>query len=434
MPTRLPLHYRTVVLTVAVAVAACLLAPAAQARPKVPATQAQLRAAGSRVVITTWAPARGRIELRLRAGSGRRARERRRTTRASRGRATLRAPGRSGARLRLRVRRCVVAAGGRRACSAWSPWRRVRRYGPAPSSQLPVGIAPGGPGAPPTIGRCPMLPPGHALNQDVSALAVSPRSAQYLASIGLDAHVHPDFGAADLGAGSGGFGIPFLIVPATQPLVPVQFGAYAGESDPGPYPVPLDAPIEGGADASGDRHVLVVREGECKLYELGNAVPHAGRWEASGGAVWDLRSGAPRPERWTSADAAGLPILPGLARYDEVAAGAIRHALRFTVSRTQRAYIAPASHWASSDSDPALPPMGLRLRMRADYPTAGFTGQSKVIVEALKRYGMIVADNGSDWYISGAPDPRWNDEDLSQLKAIPGAAFEAVDTGVPVTP
>lgn len=281
-----------------------------------------------------------------------------------------------------------------------------------------------------------MLPATHAFNQDVSALPVDPRSAAYLASIGTSKLMHPDFGAADLGQGPGGFGIPYVVVPETQPLVNVNFVDYPDESDPGPYPIPANAPIEGGGQGEdGDRHVLVVQEGACKLYELGRAFPQSGgAWNASGGAVFDLRSGAPRPAGWTSADAAGLPILPGLARYDEVAAGAINHALRFTVSTTQRAYIAPASHQAGSTTDQNAPPMGLRLRMRAGYDLSGFTGQALVIATALKRYGLIVADNGSDWYVSGAPDPRWNDDDLGQLKKVPGSAFEVVQTGTVVRP
>jgi hypothetical protein len=211
--------------------------------------------------------------------------------------------------------------------------------------------------------------------------------------------------------------------------VPINFTAYGDESDPGPYPVPLTAPIEGGAGSDGDRHVLAVRQGECKLYELYRAFPRAGYWDADSGAVWDLNSNARRPDYWTSADAAGLPILPGLVRYDEVAAGRIDHALRFTSWRTQRAFIYPATHFASSSTDPNMPPMGLRLRLKASYDIAGFTGQSRVVLEALKKYGMIVADNGSSWFITGAADPRWNDTDLNQLKTVPSSAFEVVDTG-----
>lgn len=307
---------------------------------------------------------------------------------------------------------------------------------PTPGSTPAAPTTPAAPGSGPRIGSCPLLPESHSLNQDVSGFPVDPRSDAYVRNIGVGARVHPDFGAADLGQGPGGFGIPYRIVPESQPLVRTQFGDYADESDPGSYPIPLDTPVEGGPDSDGDRHVLVVREGECKLYELGNAYPRDGFWEASGGAIWDLGTGLRPPHvqpGWTSVDAAGLPVLPGLVRYDEVAAGEIRHAVRFTVQRTQRAYIAPASHWASSITDPDVAPMGLRLRMKASYDLSKFKGQSLVIATALKRYGMIVADNGSNWFISGAPDTRWNDDDLSQLKTIPGSAFEAVQTGSVVT-
>ncbi len=249
------------------------------------------------------------------------------------------------------------------------------------------------------------------------------------------ANVHPDFGAADLGAGPGGFGIPFRVVPESQPLVRIALGVYAGESDPGPYPIPLDTPVEGGPDAplTAHRHVLVVRQGECKLYELGNARPVEDHWEASVGAIFDLASGKERPRGWTSVDAAGLPILPLLARYDEVAAGAIRHALRMTVPVSQHAYILPASHYASNKTSADLPPMGLRFRLKADYDLSRMTGQALVVATAMKQYGLVVADNGSPWYVTGAPDRRWNDDDLNQLKGIPGAAFEAVDSGPVVT-
>lgn len=195
------------------------------------------------------------------------------------------------------------------------------------------------------------------------------------------------------------------------------------------FPVPLNAPIEGGADSNGDRHVIAVDTDNCMLYELYNARPGSTTWTASSSAKFDMRSNALRPDKRTSADAAGLPIYPGLVRYDEVAAGQINHALRFTVSRSQRAYIAPATHYASSSTDANLPPMGLRLRLKKDFDISGYNGQARVILEALKKYGMIVADNGSDWFISGAPDSRWDDDDLGQLKKIPGSAFEVVDTG-----
>jgi hypothetical protein len=278
-----------------------------------------------------------------------------------------------------------------------------------------------------------MFPPDNPWNQDVSTLPVHPNSDHYIQNI-LDNrsddtdHLHPDFGSGTWDGGP--IGIPFTTVAAIQPMVPVTFTESGGESDPGPYPVPPDAPVEWGSD----HHVLVLRSGECKLYELYHAGYDGPGWEAGSGAVFTLTSNALRPEGWTSADAAGLPILPGLVRYDEVAEGAIRHAVRFTVYSSQQAYIHPATHWASSITDPDYPPMGLRLRLKADYDISGFTGQSRVILEALKKYGMIVADNGTSWYINGAPDEQWDNDDLHQLTDVPGSAFEAVDTGPIVTP
>ncbi len=221
------------------------------------------------------------------------------------------------------------------------------------------------------------------------------------------------------------------MVGAEQPKVPIKFTQYRSESDPGPYPVPAGAPIEGGGkNGHGDKHVLVVQEGSCKLYELYKAhYKGAAGWAAASGAVFNLRSDALRPEGWTSTDAAGLPIFPLLARYPEAAAGQIDHALRVTVPESQNGYIHPATHFASSSSNPNLPPMGLRLRLKASYSLAGFSSESLVILEALKRYGLIVADNGSPWYITGAPNAHWNDEDLEQIKQVPGSAFEAVETG-----
>ena len=274
----------------------------------------------------------------------------------------------------------------------------------------------------PLIGTCPVFPQDNAWNQDISQLPVHPNSANYIKSIGLTGHLHADFG------GGGEYGIPWVTVGKGQPKLPVNFTAYGDESDPGPYPVPRDAPIEGGKDADGDRHVLAVDTDACVLYELYRAFPTAAGWDADAGATFDLRTGAPRPAGWTSADAAGLPIFPGLARYDEAKAGAIHHALRFTVRRTQKVYVAPARHYASSSTDKNLPPMGLRLRLKASYDISKFTGQSRVVLEALKKYGMIVADNGSDWFITGDANPGWDDEDLNQLKGVPGSAFEAVET------
>lgn len=285
---------------------------------------------------------------------------------------------------------------------------------------------------PPSI-PCALFPPDDVWNTDVSALPVHPLSDAYVASIGAASGLHPDFGTVYRGAPNG---IPYTVVPATQPLVPIRFH-YAGESDPGPYPIPPNAPIEGGRRSRGDRHVLVVRAGTCRLYELFAARPrrHGKAWRAGSGATWDLGSDALRPATWTSADAAGLPILPGLVRWDEVAAGAIDHALRFTVAHTQDTFLWPARHQASSSSDPSLPPMGLRLRLKASVDLSGFSPANQVILTALERYGMFVADNGADWYVSGVPDPRWNDDDLHQLGRITGADFEAVDeSGLMVDP
>ena len=269
-----------------------------------------------------------------------------------------------------------------------------------------------------------MFPADNAWNRDVSALPVHPNSANFIASINASCTtLHPDFG------GGGEYGIPFVTVGESEPMQNVNWTAYGDESDPGPYPIPPTAPVEGGADSDGDRHVLAVQRGTCKLYELYRAFWQGDHWDADSGAVYDLRSNVLRPLGWTSADAAGLPILAGLVRYDEVAAGSVNHALRFTVQRTQRGYILPATHAASSSSDANLPPMGLRLRLRADFDTSGYSGEARVILEGLKRYGMIVADNGSSWFITGAADPRWNDDDLNQLKRVPGSAFEVVDTG-----
>lgn len=282
---------------------------------------------------------------------------------------------------------------------------------------------PGVPGPGTTLAGCPVFPADNAWNRDISQAPVDPRSDAYIRSIGLEGHLHPDFASRT-------YGIPFRVVPKGQRRVPIHFTDYGDESDKGPYPVPRDARVEGGSD----RHVLVLQRGTCRLYELYGAQRGTGpthSWAASSGARWDLRSNALRRAGWTSADAAGLPILPGLARAGEVAAGPrrITHALRVTVRRSQRAYVAPARHFASSDRDPALPPMGLRLRLKKSYDISRFTGQARVILEALKTYGLIVADNGSSWYVTGAPDRRWDDDNLHSLGQVPGSAFEAVRTG-----
>lgn len=274
-----------------------------------------------------------------------------------------------------------------------------------------------------------IFPPDNPWNTDISAYPVHPNSDNFLASIGLDRGLHPDFGTVWNGAPNG---IPYVLVNDAQPEVRIRFRAYKDESDPGPYPVPPDAPIEGGPNSNGDRHVLVIDVDNLKLYEMYRAFPRRNgqKWRADCGAVWDLTSNDLRPWYWTSADAAGLPIFAGLVRYDEVVEkGEINHALRFTVSRTQRGFILPATHFASDSRDPNLPPMGLRVRLKADYDVSTFSPNVQVILTALKKYGMIVADNGSNWYISGAPDPRWDDDELHELGQVKGRDFEVVDTG-----
>ncbi len=278
------------------------------------------------------------------------------------------------------------------------------------------------PGAP----HCSIFPASNAWNQRVDTLPVAADSAQLIASIGLSTGLHPDFGSG-LYDGQP-IGIPFDIVSKSTPRSRVAFG-YADESDKGPYPIPKTVHIEGGNASSGDRHALLIDKDACKLYELYALYPKSGGgWKAGSGAIWSLRSNALRPAGWTSADAAGLPIFPGLARYDEVARGVIDHALRFTVEHTRRAYVYPARHYASSSDDPSLPPMGLRVRLKADVDISGFPRQARIVLQALKTYGMIVADNGSNWYISGAPNPHWSNDDLHTLGRITGADFEVVDT------
>jgi hypothetical protein len=275
------------------------------------------------------------------------------------------------------------------------------------------------------VAGCPQFPANNPWNQKITSLNVRSDSATLIKNISSPGQtkLHPDFG------GNGAYGIPFMYVPATQPKVPIHFTAWGDESDPGPYPIPGTAPVEGGAASTGDRHVIVVQQGTCHLYELGRGFWRGTHWDANVGVNWDLRSNKLRPAGWTSADAAGLPILPGLVRYDEVAKGRIDHAIRMTVPNTRRGYILPATHYASSSTSAALPPMGLRLRLKASFSLAGYHGQSLIILRALKNYGVIVADNGSSWYITGSADKRWDDNDLNQLKAVPGSAFEAVSTG-----
>jgi hypothetical protein len=286
------------------------------------------------------------------------------------------------------------------------------------------------------------FPADNAWNTDISTAPVDPNSDNLIASIGLTTGLHPDFGAGYYGGSI--IGIPYVVVSNSQPLVPVTFKPYADQSDPGPYPIPPNAPIEGmrknGKAPSGDRHVLVVDRDSNLIYEMWSSVPqNAGAsWKAGSGAIFHADSDDVRPTAqpcWTSADAAGLPIFPGLARYDEVAAGLIPHALRFTVQNTRAAYVAPANHWASSNTDTNLPPMGMRVRLKASYVIpAGFSKQTKVILQALKTYGMFVADNGSNWFISGAPDSHWNNNKLvNELRTVTGSNFEVVQMGTIVT-
>ena len=275
------------------------------------------------------------------------------------------------------------------------------------------------------VGGCPLFPADNIWNRDITTLPVHRNSANFIASIGPTGHIHADFGAGLYGGGP--IGIPYFVVPGDQPYVPISFN-YADESNPGPYPIPMNAPIEGGSQSGGDRHVIVVDSGTCKLYEMYSSYPQSnGSWKAGSGAVWSLNSDVLRPSTWTSADAAGLPILPGLVRYDEIASGVINHALRFTVNSTQSSFLWPARHYASSSTNPNLPPMGLRLRLKANVNISSFSRTNQIILTALKHYGMIVADNGSSWYISGAPDNRWNNDDLHMLGTMPGSDFEAVD-------
>jgi hypothetical protein len=289
---------------------------------------------------------------------------------------------------------------------------------------------PAAPLEPTFLAGCPMFPPDNVWNTRVDSLPIDAHSSDYINSIGLNTGLHPDFGSALWDYGP--IGIPYTTVPGTQSPVPVTFD-YDDESDPGPYPIPPDVPIEYGSD----HHVLVVDRDHCKLYEMWDSrLNPDGSWDAGSGAKFDLRSHALRPDTWTSADAAGLPILPGLARCDEVQAGAINHALRFTADDTQRKYIWPARHYASSITDANVPPMGQRFRLKASFDISGYSAQTQIILTALKTYGLILADNGANWYISGAPGACWNDDDLvNELRTVHGSDFEAVDeAGLMVNP
>jgi len=264
-------------------------------------------------------------------------------------------------------------------------------------------------------------------NTDISNAPVDPNSANYINFIGSTVTLHPDFGAGTFHNQT--IGIPYQVVAGTQAKVPVTLGAFFDESDPGPEPIPSNALIEGyPKPGNGDRHVLVLEKDGCWLYELYHASLSKGNWSADSTAIWDMTINEQRPYTWTSADAAGLPVFVGLARYDEVAAGAINHALRFTVPTTQRAFVLPATHWASTNTSTNAPPMGLRLRLKASFDISGFSATNQIILRALKKYGMMLADNGSAWFLSGAPDPNWNNSDLHVLTTITGSAFEVVDT------
>ena len=279
-----------------------------------------------------------------------------------------------------------------------------------------------------------LFPSDNAWNEDVSNSPVDPNSDNLIAGMGLTTGLHPDFGTVWNGAPNG---IPYVVVSGLQTPIPINFKAFGSQSDPGPYPVPADAPIEGGPNATGDRHVLVIDRDNWKLYEMYRGFPlnNGTSWNADSGAVFDLNSNALRPAGWTSADAAGLPIFPGLVRYDEVfEQQEIKHAIRFTAQITRRAYVAPARHWASTNDSVDRPPMGMRVRLKASVDISTYSPAMQVILRALKKYGMILADNGSNWFISGAPDPRWNDDELNTLKNIKGSQFEVVKMTTIVTP
>ncbi len=306
----------------------------------------------------------------------------------------------------------------------------ILRAVPAESSNFALegmlGVSPAATRPSSSLGGCTLFPKNNVWNTPIAKLPVHAKSSAYLSSIGTTRGLHADFGSGLYEGQS--LGIPFIVVPSSQPGVKVTF-EYDDESDHALYPIPKNAPIEGGSSADGDRHILMVRAGECKLYEVGKAYPNPdGSWKVDAGAIWDLKSNALRPSGWTSADAAGLPILPGLVRHDEVAAGVIKHAIRFTAQRTQKAFVWPARHQASSVVDPSVPPMGARFRLKASFNTSSYPKEVKVILEAMKTYGLILADNGSNWFISGTQDEAWNNDILSSLSKVKGSDFEAVDT------
>lgn len=279
-------------------------------------------------------------------------------------------------------------------------------------------------GAQQLIGGCPVLPSDNVWNTPIDTLPVRSDSATLVNTIGAGTGLHPDFGAGQWAGGP--IGIPFITVPGSQTKYPASF-MYAGDSDPGPYAVPLNAPIEGGSGSTGDRHAIAIDKDNCILYELYLAYPDATGWSAGSGAIFDLKSNALRTAGWTSADAAGLPIVPGLVNYDEVASGEIKHAIRFTVPQTRKEYVWPARHYASSLTGTQYPRMGERFRLKASFDISPYPADVQVILRAMKKYGIILADNGSAWYISGAPDERWNNDNLSLLSGVKGSNFEAID-------
>ncbi len=279
---------------------------------------------------------------------------------------------------------------------------------------------------------CPVFPPDNIWNTRIDQLPVHPSSSTWVNTIGPTAFLHPDFGSGTYNGGP--IGIPFVRVPGTQPKYPASF-LYQRESDFGPYAIPLNAPVEGGSAGTGDRHTIAIDTANCVLYEIYRAFPQATSWKGDSGAIFSLGSNQLRPETWTSADAAGLPVFAGLVRYDEILVGEIRHALRFTAPRTRRGYVWPARHFASSRTGAEFPPMGARFRLKASFDISKFSPTNQIILTALKRYGMMIADNGSAWYLSGAPDARWNDSELRALRTIGGSNFEAVDaTTLMITP
>ena len=269
------------------------------------------------------------------------------------------------------------------------------------------------------------LPSDNLWNKDISGATIDSNSANYINYIGSSVGLHPDFGSGEYDGSY--MGIPYTVVNSGQALVPITYTAYGDESDPGPMPIPLTAPIEGYPNpGTGDRHVLVLDNANCFLYELYSSYPQTASWDAGSGAVWDLLADEQRPYTWTSADAAGLPIFPGLVRYDEVAAGAINHAIRFTLQNSSAGFTPPASHWASTTSNANAVPMGARLRLKAGFDVSGFSATNQVILNAMKKYGLIMADNGSSMYISGAPDDRWNNDDLHNLGLVTASDFDVI--------